>query len=105
MYLLIDVIEFLLQSSFRNSIEFYYTNWICMMYDVWWLCSISGAVYIFIDMFYIQWHHLAKKDLWDKVYTNEYDEGKKQPPYAIHYVFIRSITRHVSTPTESSSGV
>jgi hypothetical protein len=40
------------------------------MYDVWWLSSISGAVYVFMyfDMFYIQWHHLAKKDLWNKVY-------------------------------------
>jgi hypothetical protein len=43
------------------------------MYDVWWLGSISGAVYVFMyfDMFYIQWHHLAKKDLWNKVYMNE----------------------------------
>jgi hypothetical protein len=23
------------------------------------------------DMFYIQWHHLAKTDLWNKVYINE----------------------------------
>jgi hypothetical protein len=40
------------------------------MYDVWWLGSISGDVYVFtdFDMFYIQWHHLAKKDLWNKVY-------------------------------------
>jgi hypothetical protein len=37
MYELIDVIEFLLQSSFRNPVEFYYT-WIvilCMMCDDW----------------------------------------------------------------------
>jgi hypothetical protein len=28
------------------------------MYDVWWLGFISGAVYVFMyfDMFYIQWH-------------------------------------------------
>jgi hypothetical protein len=50
MHDLIDVIEFLLQSNFRNLTEFYY-NWI--MYDVWWLGSISGAVYVFMyfDMF------------------------------------------------------
>jgi hypothetical protein len=50
MYELIDVIKFLLQSSFRNPIELYY-NWIvilCVMYDVWWLDSISGAVYVFM---------------------------------------------------------
>jgi hypothetical protein len=31
------------------------------MYDVWWLGSVSGAVYVFMysDMFYIHWHHLA----------------------------------------------
>jgi hypothetical protein len=74
-YELIDVTEFLLQSSFRNPIEFYY-NWIvilCMMYDVWWLGSVSRAVYVcmYFDMFCIQWHHLAKKDLWNKVYVNE----------------------------------
>jgi hypothetical protein len=37
MYELIDVIEFLLQPSFINPIEFYY-NWIailCIMYDAW----------------------------------------------------------------------
>jgi hypothetical protein len=30
MYKLIDVIEFLLQSSFRNPIQFYY-NWIVIL--------------------------------------------------------------------------
>jgi hypothetical protein len=41
--------------------------------DVWWLGLISGAVYLFMyfDMFYIQWHHLPKRDLWNKVYMNE----------------------------------
>jgi hypothetical protein len=31
------------------------------------------AVYVFMyfDMFYIQWHHLVKTDLWNKVYMNE----------------------------------
>jgi hypothetical protein len=40
------------------------------MYDVRWLGSISWAVYVFMyfDMFYIQWHCLAKKDLWNKVF-------------------------------------
>jgi hypothetical protein len=23
---------------------------------------------MYLDLFYIQWHHLAKKDLWNKVY-------------------------------------
>jgi hypothetical protein len=58
MYKFIYVIEFLLQSSFRNPIEFYY-NWIvilCMMCDDWALyqelfmylctlpCSISSGI-------------------------------------------------------------
>jgi hypothetical protein len=40
------------------------------MQDVWWLGSISLVAYVFMyfDMFYIQWHHLAKKDLWNKAY-------------------------------------
>jgi hypothetical protein len=77
MYELIDVTEFLLQSSFRNSME------LCMMHDVWWLGSISGAVYVFMyfDMFYIQWHHLAKKDLWNKVYMNMNWIYTSIPPY------------------------
>jgi hypothetical protein len=71
MHLLIDVTEFMLQSCLRNPIQFYY-NWIIIMYDVWWLGYISEAHYVFMysDMFYIQWHHLAKKDLWDIVYMN-----------------------------------
>jgi hypothetical protein len=38
---------------------------LCIMHDVWWLGSVSWAVYVFMyfDMFYIQWHHLAKKDV------------------------------------------
>jgi hypothetical protein len=49
MYELTDLTEFFMQSILRNPIEFYY-NWIvllCMMYGVWWLGSISGAVYVF----------------------------------------------------------
>jgi hypothetical protein len=40
------------------------------MYDV----CLSGAVYVFMyfDMFYIQWHRLAKKDLWNKEYDYDY---------------------------------
>jgi hypothetical protein len=51
-----------------------------MMYDVWWLGSISEAVYVFMyfDMFYIQWHHFAKKDLWNKAYTNEWMNELKE---------------------------
>jgi hypothetical protein len=55
-----------------------------MIYDVWWLGSISQAVHVFIyfDMFYIQWHHLVKKDLWNKVYMNEwiYSYNKQNLP-------------------------
>jgi hypothetical protein len=38
------------------------------------LGSISGAVYVFLyfDMFYIQWYRLAKKDVRNKVHMNEY---------------------------------
>jgi hypothetical protein len=25
---------------------------------------------MYIGMFYIQWHHLAKNDLWNRVYMN-----------------------------------
>jgi hypothetical protein len=45
-----------------------------MVYDVWRLGYISWAVYVFMDlgMFYIQWHCLAKRDLWNKVYMNDW---------------------------------
>jgi hypothetical protein len=35
------------------------------MYDVWWLRSISGAVYVimYFDLLHIQWHHLTKKNM------------------------------------------
>jgi hypothetical protein len=72
MYKLIDVNEFLLQSSFRNPIEFYY-NWIvvlCMMCDDW---ALYHELFIYLDMFYIPWHRLAKKDLCNKVYMNMKD--------------------------------
>jgi ABC-type transport system involved in Fe-S cluster assembly fused permease/ATPase subunit len=49
MYKLIDVIEFLLQSSFRNPIECYNRIVILsIMYDVWWLGSILWAVFVFL---------------------------------------------------------
>jgi hypothetical protein len=57
-YELIDVSEFLLQSSFRNSIEFYY-NWIlilCIMYDVW--CVMTGLYIISCLCIYVLWHVL-----------------------------------------------
>jgi hypothetical protein len=67
MYKSIDVAEFLLQSSLRNPVEFYY-NWIvilCIIYDVRWIGSILWAVYEFMCFvkFYIQWHCFAKKGL------------------------------------------
>jgi hypothetical protein len=42
------------------------------MYDVLWLGYISWAfMYLcYFDMLYNQWHHLAKKDVWDKVHMN-----------------------------------
>jgi hypothetical protein len=66
MYKLIDVIEFLLQSSFRNPIDFYY-NWIvlCITCDNW---VLYHELFMYFYMFYIQWHRLAKKDLCSKVY-------------------------------------
>jgi hypothetical protein len=62
------------------------------MYDVWWLGPISGAVYAFMysDMFYIQCHHLTKKDVWNEVYMNEWmsdvaqerlKSAPQNPPY------------------------
>jgi hypothetical protein len=47
MYKLIYVIEFLLQSSFRNPTELYY-NLIVILYDVWRLCSIYVFFYLCI---------------------------------------------------------
>jgi hypothetical protein len=93
MYKLIAVIELLLQSSFRNPTEFYY-NWIIilyMMYDVSRLGSTSWAVYVFMysDIFYIQWNHLAKKDLWNKVYKirlfKQKSKKKRREKCAIHF--------------------
>jgi hypothetical protein len=37
------------------------------MYDVLRLRSVSWTD-MYFDMFYIQWHHLAKEDLWNKLY-------------------------------------
>jgi hypothetical protein len=57
MYELIYVTEFLLQSSFRNPIEFYYTRKLifilCMMYDDWalyqelftYLCTLTWSTF------------------------------------------------------------
>jgi hypothetical protein len=39
----------------------------CMMCDDWVLYH-ELFMYLCIDMFYIQWRRLAKKDLWNKVY-------------------------------------
>jgi hypothetical protein len=38
-----------------------------MMCDGW---DLYQELFMCFDMFYIQWHHLAKKDLWDEVYMN-----------------------------------
>jgi hypothetical protein len=40
------------------------------MYDVWWLGFLLWAVYVFMyfDMFFIQWHHLVEKDPLNRVY-------------------------------------
>jgi hypothetical protein len=50
-----------------------------MMYDDWDLLSEAVYVFMYFDIFYIQWHHLAKKDLWNKVHMNEWmSEWMKQ---------------------------
>jgi hypothetical protein len=36
-----------------------------MMYDDW---VLYHELFMYFDTFYIQWHRLAKKDLWNKVY-------------------------------------
>jgi CDP-diglyceride synthetase len=55
MYKLTDVIEFLLQSRFRNPIEFYYI-WIVslciscnVIENVWWLSSILWTGFLYFD--------------------------------------------------------
>jgi hypothetical protein len=37
------------------------------MCDDW---ALYQELFMYFNMFYIQWHHSAKKDLWDKVYMN-----------------------------------
>jgi hypothetical protein len=53
-----DVIELLLQSSFRNPIEFYY-NWIVILhnkYDVW--CVMTRFYIMSSSCIYVYWHGL-----------------------------------------------
>jgi hypothetical protein len=42
------------------------------MYYIWYMMCDNWVLYhklfMYFDMFYIQWHHLAKKDLWNEVY-------------------------------------
>jgi hypothetical protein len=48
------------------------------MYDNW---ALYQELFMYLDMFYIQWHHLAKKDLWNKVYMTmniKNNQGMKQ---------------------------
>jgi hypothetical protein len=54
------------------------------MYDAWWLGSISGTVYVFMyfDMFYIHWQHLAKKIIRNKVHMNVY---QYEIQYRLHF--------------------
>jgi hypothetical protein len=37
----------------------------CMMCDDW---VLYNELFMHFNMFYIQWHHLAKKDLWNIAY-------------------------------------
>jgi hypothetical protein len=53
------------------------------MYDAWCVMCDDWAVYqelfMYFDMFYIQWYHLARKDLRNKVHMNEWmNEWKEQ---------------------------
>jgi hypothetical protein len=41
------------------------------MCDDWAVYQELFKLFMYFDMFYIQWHHLAKKDLWNKIYLNE----------------------------------
>jgi hypothetical protein len=44
------------------------------MHYVWYIMCDDWVLYhelfMYFDMFHIQWHCLAKKDLWNKVYMN-----------------------------------
>jgi hypothetical protein len=42
----------------------------CMMCDDWAVYQELFMYLCYFDMFYIQWHHLAKKDIWNKVHMN-----------------------------------
>jgi hypothetical protein len=67
------------------------------MYDVWWLGSISGAVYVFMyfDMFYILRHHLAKKGLRNKVYMNEWMNFENQNVDLQWNIYLRFVLKAV----------
>jgi hypothetical protein len=44
-----------------------------MMCDDWALYHELSMYLCYFDMFYIQWHHLVKKDVWSKsIYEYEY---------------------------------
>jgi hypothetical protein len=41
------------------------------MYYVWCMCGDCvpyHELFMYFDMYYIQWHHLPNKDLWNKAY-------------------------------------
>jgi hypothetical protein len=42
----------------------------CMMCDDWDIYHELSMYLCYFDMFYIQWHHLAKKAVWNKVHMN-----------------------------------
>jgi hypothetical protein len=42
----------------------------CMMCDDWVVYHELSMYLCYFDMFYIQWHHLSKKDVWNKVHLN-----------------------------------
>jgi hypothetical protein len=42
----------------------------CMMCDDWVVYPELFMYLCYFDMFYIQWHHLVKKDVWNKVHMN-----------------------------------
>jgi hypothetical protein len=55
-----------------------------MMCDDW---ALYHELFMYFDMFYIQWHRLAKKDLWNKVYTNMNMTTLFQILVQYHYVY------------------
>jgi hypothetical protein len=86
MYKLIYVTEFLVQSSFRNPIEFYY-NWIVIlriMYDVW--CVMTGFHIMSCLCIYVFWHVLHL------VASFSQKGSMEQGIYEYYYYYVKSFS-------------